>query len=73
MKSNELEESAEKARKIEEAIEKAEIAQYAVEDALVYITDFVEEPHGWASENWYNVVSQLEKILEFRSLFLLKL
>ena len=63
MKSNELEELAEKARNIEEAIEKAEIAQYAVDDALEYITEFVEEPHGWASDTWHNVVSQLEKIL----------
>ena len=40
------------------------VTPIAVDDALEYITELIEEPHGWASENWHDVVNQLETKLK---------
>ena len=63
-KSEELAELAEVAKRLEVALEKAQDAQYYVEDALQFISEFLGEPHGWASEAWGDVVGELESKLE---------
>ena len=63
-KSEELAELAEVAKRLELALEKAQDAEHYVSEALAHISEFLGEPHGWASETWGNVVSELESKLE---------
>tara|TARA_R110000744_G_scaffold37680_1_gene86192 strand:- start:3115 stop:3345 length:231 start_codon:yes stop_codon:yes gene_type:complete len=63
-KSEELAEMAEKAKRLEKALEKAQDAEYYVEVAIDVMKEFLSEPHGWASANWGDAVSELEAMLE---------
>tara|TARA_R110000803_G_scaffold160685_2_gene224551 strand:+ start:90 stop:314 length:225 start_codon:yes stop_codon:yes gene_type:complete len=63
-KSEELAELAEVAKRLEVALEKAQDAEYYVDVAIEAINEFMSEPHGWASSNWGEVVSELESKLE---------
>ena len=63
-KSEELAELAEVAKRLELALEKAQDAEYYVEVAIDVMKEFLSEPHGWASSNWGEVVSELESKLE---------
>ena len=63
-KSEELQLLAEIAERLEIALEKAQDAEYYVDVAIEAINEFMSEPHGWASANWGDAVSELESKLE---------
>jgi hypothetical protein len=63
-KSEELAELAEVAKRLELALEKAQDAEYYVDVAIDFMSEFLSEPHGWASANWGDAVRELEAMLE---------